>query len=57
MENNRTENCVNCGIKCSAANCVHHTTDDCCKRNVVEIGTHSAHSASETVCTSFECRD
>ena len=53
-KNNFGSNCINCGIRCSVEKCVHHTKDDCCTVDTVNIGKRSADCCEDTVCASFK---
>ncbi len=55
--------CSNCGcdtiegIYCNVANCVHHTTDNCCTAKQIKVDCQSAVTKSETSCSTFELKD
>ena len=45
------------GIYCSVANCVYHTTDNCCSAQQIKVDCQSATKKSETNCSTFELKD
>ena len=44
------------GVKCEAENCVYNKYGCICDAGSIEVGTHSATSCDETVCTTFKCK-
>lgn len=41
------------GIKCNAEKCVHHTKDNNCTADCIQVGYSRSCSSSETACETF----
>lgn len=41
-------------VKCSVKNCVHHSPENYCQANGIEVGNSTACCQSETCCDTFK---
>ncbi|MBR3300609.1 MAG: DUF1540 domain-containing protein [Clostridia bacterium] len=48
------ENEEKCCVKCSVKNCVHHSPDNYCRAQSIEVGNSTACCQSETCCDTFK---
>ena len=46
-----------CSVKCSVKNCVHHSPENLCRAEFIEVGNSTACCQSETCCDTFKARD